>query len=355
MDRGVLIAALVVASVIITVGMFAVVHEYAVPMFANGGVVAHRIDTEAGDLIAARFPGLPVGAARCPPIVNLTNHRHGRCAIPIGTDELRIDVSVSVSQPKLELEHVDALFVRTDAERTIVDDLAGQFGERFDVRCAGPAIRVVPPDTPVVCSIEAPDVLRRGIEVTPIGFDGQLRFEPLLGVTTRAARAFGPAAERREGWVEIAGRALERYLTAGAALQARGEVGRRGLVRGAKCPVRVVLYEGTHVTCTVRVADLSEDYDVHFEKGLGLRTDFDKTVVVMPALEAVAARYFERSWYTAGQPLRAKIDCISATVAFVEPGSSVPCTAVVRGKTIYFAFKITDAAGDFTIAAPGAR
>ncbi len=344
-----LLAALVLSAAIIAIGAFVVVREYAVPVFANGQVVAHGIDAEAGDLIAARFAGVPVGAARCPLILNLTGQRRGRCAIPIGATELRIDAAFDLEHRNIAFEHVDALFVTSDAERTIADQLAGEYGERFAVRCPGPAVRVVPPQTPVVCSIEAPDVMRRGVEVTPAGYAGEVRVEPLLGVATRAFRTFGSAIEQREGSIFIAGPALEQYVAADTALQSRGEVGRRGLVGGVRCPAHVALREGAHVSCTVRIAGESERYDVHFEKGVGLRIDADKTVEVVPALAEIARRYFERPRYTGGRPLHAKIECDSGTVAFVEPGTQLPCTATVGAKTIDFAFQITDADGDFTI------
>jgi hypothetical protein len=224
------------------------------------------------------------------------------------------------------------------------------YGERFAVRCPGAAVRVVRRATRVSCGVEAPDVTRRELIVAPYGDRGTVRFEELAGVTTRQARILGAAvAAQREGSVAVAGPALERYLRGSAAGLDRGEVGHRGLVGAAHCPPRVALHEGTHARCSVAVADVTLRYDVHFEKGLGLRTDLDTSVAVVPALREFALRYFQRRRLEAHVPHKVDVNCGTVAAVVEEPGSTLRCHAEVGGAPFYFAFRFLDAEGGFTM------
>jgi len=350
-DRVVLVAAAVLVAVLISLGALAALRDYARPVFVNGADTAKRIDNEVGDLVAARFPDADVGTARCPPVLDLTGDRSGQCTLPVAGGELGIVVAKN-PYPGFPpaLNTTDALFVKSDAERDVGADLAKRYGEEFSVRCPGPAAQVVARKTAVICSVEAPDLLRRGIEVRVSGYSDFYVLAPLSGIATRAERVFGrDVASRTEGGVDVAGSAMEEYVRRSAAAEAHGEVGRRRLVRYARCPVRIVLREGGRTTCTVGIGGLPFRYDVHFEKGFGLYAASEKNVVVIAVLREIAARYFERPAFTGGMPLAAHVDCGKAAVAFVEPGTSVPCTASVGDRRYSFSFEIDDANGAFSI------
>jgi hypothetical protein len=351
-DRAVVVALAIVAAVMIGLGTVWALRDYANPAFANGVTAAHQLDVTVGDMLAARFPEVRVGAATCPALLDLTGHRIGRCTFPVAGTTMQVDVSTPNGARNYRFRTVEALFVRSDAERRLAEMLAQRHGETFDVTCPGPAVRVLAHGAPVTCTVQAPDVTRRSIEVRPFGDDGSMMPGELAGIATRRARVFGAdVAARREGSVVIAGRAIEQFLRGSAGAQAQGEVGRRGLVRGARCPANIVLHEGTHAGCTVRIANVTQQYDVHFEKGLGLRIDTEKTVAVVPALRDVATRYFQRPTYTGGKPANVHVDCGRDLVVFVEPGSALPCLANVGAKEIGFRVDILDPGGSFVIVA----
>lgn len=324
--------------------------DYANPIFVNGADTAGRIDDIVGNMIAARFPDATVGPARCPPLLNLTGNRRARCVLPIGESELRVDVVKPYYRGLAPVfENVDALFVTRDAERSIAAQLAEKYGEPFDVRCPGAAVRVVDA-TPVTCSVESADVPRRGVEVHVYGQEENVRVEELASVPTRFARVFGRAVtDRKEGSIAIPGRAMESYVRGSASADAGGEVGRRGLTGAAHCPPRIALREGGLTTCTVVVGGLPLKYDVHFEKGPGLYVQAQKRIEVVALLREIATRYFARPKYTGGRPLAARVDCGAARVALVEPGSSLPCTASVGKERVAFEFEIDDPDGSFSI------
>jgi hypothetical protein len=349
-DRAVLVTAAVLAAVLLGVGALWALRDYAQPMFVNGDAMAHHADIMVGDMIAARFPGLGVGPARCPKLLDLTGGRSAQCEILIAGNELSVGVAMRPDRRDVVFSHVDSLFVTSDAERTIRRELEAMYGERFDVRCPGAAVRILPRETPVSCHVEAPDVPDRQLNVTPYGERGAVQFEELAGVATREARILGAAvAAQREGGVTVEGRALERYVRGSAAALDHGEVSRRGLLGAAHCPPRVVLREGAHARCTVAVADVTLRYDVHFEKGLGLRADRDISVAVVPALHEFALRYFQRRRVDAHIPYRVDVNCGTVTAVVEEPGSTLRCHADVGGEPFYFAFRFLDADGGFTL------
>ncbi|MEA2784978.1 MAG: hypothetical protein QOF71_1082 [Candidatus Eremiobacteraeota bacterium] len=349
-DRAVLIAAAVLAGVLICFGAFWALRDYAVPIFVNGNALARHADLMVGDMIAARFPAVRVGRVRCPALVDFTRGRSATCAVPIEGQELRVDVAVRRGGRGVEFTAVDGLFVARDGERTIGRELEQMYGEKFSVRCPGAAVRVLQHETTVSCAVEAPDAMRRGLEVTVLGDRGTVSFEELAGVPTRAARILGDAvAAQREGSVTIEGPALERYLRGSAAGSDGGEVGRRRLVGAAHCPLKVALHEGTHASCTVAVANITLRYDVHFEKGLGLRTDVDSSVAVIPALREFALRYFQRRQLETHIPYRVGVSCGAVAAVVVEPGMTVRCQADVGGEPFYFAVRILDSEGGFTL------
>lgn len=346
-------AALVVAGLLIACGAIFLLRDYTSPVFVNGSETAARINSQLGDTIAARFPGVTVGTARCPVVLNLTAKRTDHCVLPVGDGELRVGVTLPDRVLVFPmLRSVDSLFVAQDAERAVRAQLAERYGEPFAVRCPGPDVRIVAGGASVTCSIEADDVPRRGVEVHVSGVGGDVWTEKLPGVATRAARTFGPVvASRTAGGVAVSGRAMERFVRDTAAAAAHGEVGRRGLVGVAHCPPRIVLREGGRTKCTLWVGGLPLRYDVHFEKGPGLFVQADQTIEPLAWLREIATRYFERPNYTGGKPLQARVACGVEKVAFVEPGSTVPCTANVGADKISFTFEIESAQGDFTIVA----
>ena len=349
-DRTVLIAAAVLAAVLVCFGTLWALHDYAQPVFVNGDRVARNTDIMVGDMIAARFPDIHVGSARCPELLDLTGERSARCTIPIAGDELAISAAVRRDGRGVKVESVDALFVTRDGERTIARRLEEMYGERFAVRCPGAAVRVVEPPATVSCTAEAPDTMRRALEVAPYGDLGAVHFGELGGVTTREARILGAVvAARREGSVMVAGPALERYLRGSAAFLNQGEVGRRGLVGAVHCPPQLVLHEGTHARCTVAVADVVLSYDVHFEKGLGLRADHDTSVAVVPALREFALRYFQRRGIDVHVPSHVDVNCGTIPAIAEEPGSTLRCRADVIGAPFFFNFRFLDADGGFTM------
>jgi len=348
-DRAVLLVALVASGVLIALGAFFVLGEYTRPKFANGPATAERIDIEVGHIVAARFPDIVVGAAHCPPVLNLTGEGHGRCALPVADTELHFDL-MTFGDWKPQLQAVDALFVARDAERVLAAQLGERYGEAFDVRCPGPAVRVVEGRAPITCTVEAPDVPRRGVEVNAFGHDGAAYASELGGVTKRVARVLGAdVAAQLEGGVAVDGHAMERYVSGSASADFRGEVGRRGLVGAARCPSRIALHEGGRTTCTVSVGGLPLRYDISFEKGPGLVATAEKKIEVIAALREIATRFFSRAVYTGGRPLLVSVDCGAAPVAFIEPGSSIPCTADVGQDRYGFAFRFTDESGGFSI------
>jgi len=351
MDRAVLWAALVISGVLIACGALFVLQDYTNPVFVNGADTADRIDAEMGDMIAARFPDVSVGKAHCPLVLNLTGTHQGRCTLPVADGELRIDVQRPyVPGLNVVLRDADALFVTRAAERSIRAQLVERFGEPFDVRCPGPAVRIIADDAHVTCSVEAPDLLRRGLEIAVTGDAGDVHPEPLTGVATRVERSFGKdVAARTEGSAVIAGPAMERYVLGTAGADADGEVARRGLLGGARCPPRIVLRERGRATCTVRVGGHPLRYDLQFEMGRGLEVRADKQIAVIAYLREIATRYFERPKYTGGKPLLARVECGNAAVEFVEPGSFVPCTAKVNDVAYSFVFQFDDAQGSFHI------
>ena len=348
-DRAVLIVAAVLAAVLVSVGVLWELRDYAHPVFVNGHDAAHHADIKVTDMIAARFPGIRVGSARCPPLVDLTGERSARCVVPIEGEELALDVTVSRSGHGIDFNDDGALFVTRDAERTIGRELEEMYGEQFTVRCPGAAVRVLAPGARVSCAVEAPDTLRRELEVGVTGDRGAVHFQELAGITTRAERILGAAGAQREGSVTIAGSALERYLRGSAAALDGGEVGRRGLVGAAHCPPRLVLHEGTHARCTVAAGGVTLPYDVHFEKGLGLRADFGDSVMVIGALRNFALRYFQRRRLDAHIPYQVDVNCGTAQVVVQQLGTTLTCRIIFGGETSYFAFRFLDADGGFTM------
>lgn len=344
-------AAVLACGMALSIGALFALHDYATPRFVNGGDMARRIDAEMGDVIVARFARVAVGAAQCAPVIDVTANRKGRCVLPVAGSELRVDIEQYGPNSPPVLTNADALFVTPDAETALRAQLLERYGEPFDVHCPGPDVRLIAEEEPTVtCSVEAPDVLRRGISVTVIGIQGDLHAEEIPSVPKRAERTFGTAvASRKDGSVSVGGPAMERYIRDSAAADARGEVAGLGLLGAVHCPGRIVLHEGDRTTCTLWAGGLPLRYDVRFEKGLGLYVETDQGIEPVAQIREYAARYFERPQYTGGKPLAVRVDCGAQKVAFVEPGTSVSCTATVGQDERSFTFHYNDRNGDFAV------
>lgn len=324
-------------------------HVYLHPIFANGNETALRIDSQIGDMLAARVPALDVGHAACPMILDLTNHRLDRCTIPVSGAVLPVVVTVHAGEkPGLFVD--EALVVTANAERRLVESLDATYGEHFTARCPGPAVRVFPRPEAFSCSVEAPDLARTNIDVTSGGLDSAVYPASLAHISTRETRMLGQdTAERREGGVVLDGSTLARYLREKAASDADGAVGRRGLVGPARCPRRVVLNARARARCTVVIGNRTESYDARFDEGRGFVVEGEHTVVVIAAVREIATRYFEREAQSGGKPLRAVVDCGRNSVALLEPGATLPCTIEAGGQKRAFSARVTDDAGALAV------
>jgi hypothetical protein len=318
---------------------------YLAPVLVSGKNFESLIDGEIADMTAARNPSVSVGHAHCPFFLDLTEARVVRCTLPVSDAQMSIRVATDDTQHPVVVSE-NALIVLPDAERRIAGLLELQYGERFDVHCPGSRVRLINNDDSFVCWVAAADVERRRLEVDVSGSD--LGPRALKHVPTRLERLFGRAvAEQRSGGVELAGPVVETYVRGSAAGQGKGEMGRRGLVGRAHCPRVVALHGRSHVRCTVQVGGPAEIYDARFDEGRGLEIEAQSTAIVLPAVREVAERYFERTWDTGGKPFRAVVDCGRQSVALVEPGAFVPCTATIGGDKANFAIRVLDQQGSY--------
>ncbi len=304
-------------------GCGSALHDATHPIFLSGKNAQSWIDEEVGAMLAARHPGVRVGHARCPFLLNLIGSHTERCTVPVGTSELRIDVAYAGN---FGLRDVDALVVKPDAERELKDDLTVEYGVPFTVRCDGPPVRVLPLGGTFGCAIDAPKISARRIDVEVVGRDESLFPHHIKGAESRDTRMLGRAvAERTQGSVDVAGPVMERYLHAIAGGAQHTELVRRGLLGAARCPARIRLSSGSkHAVCTVRAGDRAVRYELRFDQGRGLVMEAQQ-IAVMPALRELAQRYYEYRFSTDGKHVAVRVNCGSHPVVVVEPGATLPC------------------------------
>ena len=318
------------------------------PRFASGDDAAKRIDAHFGANIAADHPSVKLGHAKCPVLVDLSGGRTGRCTLPVGDMEMRVDIGVRSAL--YGLASPDTLIVRRDAEPRIAADLA-YAGASADVHCPAPAVRVVQSrSTMVSCALT---LKGRSHGTVRVGFSG---LNDLFTYGPRTRSAYNEALFSRAVISEnnatavLAGPGLERYLRAVVGWQRNAELARRGLIRRAHCPSRVVLSAGVHVTCTVQLGTSSQRFDVRFDLGRGLVAEPEYTIEIVADVRDRAERFFSYGLPIAVPAVptgtRVHVDCGKKTVALLIPGESIPCTAYA-GKTAYpFEAKLLTAGGD---------
>jgi hypothetical protein len=297
------------------------------PHFLGGKDAEAWIDRRVGNMLAVYHPGLAIGRAHCPFLLNLTGpHSHARCTLPVEQGTLRIDV-VSDYGSDEKLRDVESLIVERDAEHDLVADLARRYAEPYTVHCEGDLIRIVPARESVPCTATGPDGLRKTLNAWPRGYTGSLSGGSLAGAETVAEHTLGrDAVERRHGDLTLNGRDVERYLAATAGGAQREDLVRRGLLRAPYCPPRVSLQGSAHVLCFVPVGEKTLRYDLRFDQGRGLQIEAPGSVFAVAALNEMGARYFERSMRNDGTPQKVVVDCGPAQVAvLLEPGDDLPC------------------------------
>jgi hypothetical protein len=315
------------------------------PAFISGKNAQVWIDNDAAALIAARHPGLNVGASRCPYLLDVSGKRTARCTIPVGGTELRVDVA---HDPDWRLRDVDALVVRSDAERQVAGALTMRYAIPFTVRCDGPEVQAVPVHGHFTCAVDAPiEIYVKRILVETTGLDDAFVAVPLRSAGSRVERMLGrEAAERTTGGITLSGPLVERYARATAGGRRHAELVRRGLLGAAHCPRRIVLSGTNHVTCTVQAGGTALTYDLRFDEGRGLVID-DPEILVVPEMRELAQRYFAFRERAHG-PRAISVDCGKQAVVVAEPGGWLPCTAVVNGTTFPFSVEVKDADGNVT-------
>ena len=292
--------------------------------------------------------------------MNLTGHGVGHCTILVDGDELHVDVGHD-SDGIEELQHVDTLFVKRDAERAIADDLAFEYGTRFTARCDGSDVRVIASDDHVTCAIDAPDapdIVANRVDATPKGYDEFLAALP--SGATAVERFLGREITAAvHGGVTFPGLRMERYLRAIAGGYQHEALLRHGLLGDVHCPAQVTLSPSSAPTrCTARLGRQTEHYDLHVAYGGPLEFDDTKqhVVVVLADVREVARRAFE---HRLGGGLRGhrvavriaiRIDCGHDDVVLVEAGGNVPCAATwYRNDSQGFSIHVNDSNGSYTL------
>jgi hypothetical protein len=335
-------AALVLAAAL--AGCGSALHDATHPVFLSGEDGGAWIDQDAGAMLAARHPGVAVGHARCPYLMNLTGGRSAQCTIPVGRAELRIDVRLD---PRFHVDDVDALVVKRETERQLTDDLTRRYGVRFTVRCDGPPLRVMPVRAQFPCGIDAPGGSTGRVDVAVYDRDGSARASLASG-DTRQDRMLGRAVtEKTEGGVTLEGPVLARYLHEIVGGAQHGELVRRGLLGAARCPARVTLPPGgNHATCTVRAGDVDVRFDLRFDRGSGLQIE-QQQIAIVPALREVAQRYYGHA-LPSKKAAELVVNCGPHRTVVVEPGASLRCELGTGDGKTTFAVKILDASGHFS-------
>ncbi len=323
-------------------------HDPLHPRFLSGSDAADRIFLDFGGMIVASHPGVTVGRPHCPLLIDVSSGHEGRCTVPVTGGEMRVDIGTT-STPN-GVSSPDALIVRSDAEPKIAAELA-QAGIRSAVRCPGPAVRVVPNQTEIRCALVHPSPSRRSVSVRFAGYDGafvQRIWKPRKDLKALYDRSVTAHSDDR---ALIDGPRFGEYLRAIAGANAHAELARRGLIRAARCPAKIVLTPDTHATCSVLLGDSPLLYDLRFDRGRGVVVEADHVTVIVATVRERAERY-----YTHGLPLmapslpaatRVRVDCGTHAVALLTPGESLPCAAYAGDEQFAFDTQLVDSGGAF--------
>jgi hypothetical protein len=319
------------------------------PRFLSGEDAAKRIDVSFGGSLVADYPSITVGRARCPFLNDLSGGHAARCTLPVTGGVMRVDVGVSAAPNGVRSP--DTLIVRSEAEPRIAAKLARP-GERIAVRCPGPAVRVVPNDTTIHCAFTGGGVTNGFVRVE-FGTGDELYVfgskKTDVDVDALFQRAVITQSASR---IVLDGPQLEVYLRAEAGGTARDELERRHLIGKARCPPQITLTPGVHAACTVRLGTANLRLDLRFDQGRGMVVDFGPTVEIVAAVRERAERFFAHILpiVDPGLPLmvRIRVDCGSATVALLEPGEAVPCTAYAGKQVFPFAAQLLESGGSVT-------
>lgn len=333
------------------------------PVMLSGEDAQRLVDVEAGTMLAARHPGIAVGPARCPFLLNLTGGRTEECTIPAAGRTMRVKVTTSETNGgplnifAYVVRDVDALVVKSDAERRVASQLGEWYGIPFTVRCDGPPVRVIPVKEEFECRIDAPTIYADRDVVKAVDRDGDVVADGLPSGDKALVRFVGrEIAERKNGGVDFPGERLERYLraTAGSPSQHEELVTRR-LIRTVHCPKRVILGGLRRVTCVERLAGTDVKVGVRFDEGRGLVVE-QPVVVVVKALQEISQRYYEYRMRAEHRRPDSRVHCEvsddsgiagrrAADVEVVQPGDDIVCETH-SGRTFFSSsFTATDESG----------
>ncbi|MDB5069060.1 MAG: hypothetical protein JWM87_171 [Candidatus Eremiobacteraeota bacterium] len=306
-------------------------HDAMHPVFLAGSEAQEMIDSRAGDMLAALYPGVPVGRSKCGYLLDLTGERTAQCTIPVAGQTMRIDVRMMMIVRIPITSDVDALIEKHATERRIARQLDFRYGVRFTASCNGPPVRVVALKTPIACEVRAPGTPPRRITVTPADRDGDLSPIELAGVDTMEVRMLGRnTATRRTGGADIPGPVAERYLRVLTGGARHDDLVQRGLLGAAHCPPRVRLTPKNHVACRVRVGNRWLTYSLLFRRGRGFLAVPGDEVVIVPVARAFVQRLYERRLRMSGKPEAVRVDCGRQPVVVIGEDDSFPCTARTR-------------------------
>lgn len=124
-------------------------HSAGKTTIVPGRIVAAMIDRVLGDIMrSAPWKPSGIGHARCPPQLDLTGDRHGLCYVPVGTQQMREEITIQGAG--YHMEPLDAVMdmrrVESTQEQVINGNLASRgMSQRVRIACPGTYLVVAAP------------------------------------------------------------------------------------------------------------------------------------------------------------------------------------------------------------------
>jgi hypothetical protein len=339
-------------------------HDALNPRFISGSDAADRIEVDIGALIVAHHPGVTVGRARCPFLINVSGDIVGRCTLPVAGQAFRIDVRPAaialqergapepVVSREVSVVPRDVLLIRNDVEREVADQLEDTYPVRFTVRCPGPAMRIAADPIALRCSLAYGRWKGGFARVQIAGGDisvtqGPKNVATLEQIFSRRGTVRGTDTE------VVDGLRMQRYIYAIAGDRVHAALTRRGLIHAAHCPAWIAFKGRGFSACTVVIGTHIIRYSITYTRAGGLDIGTSSFVEVVPDLRELSERYYARvlpliDADAAKIGARVHSDCGRDIVAVVQDDETIPCQAHIGKETLPFHIDVGDDGHEIT-------
>jgi hypothetical protein len=309
----------------------------------SGTDVQRVIDTKISPSIRVALAGITVGPSRCPQRLDVSFGRTEYCVLPVGTDEIPIEVSRHTPYSQADVKLRGTIVPMSRLAEMAASDIAVEYGKTVRLDCGG-GVELLEAGRHVRCTLAGTREPYADVEMPS---ENRFVTHELGAGPGRIELAMEPYLARHRAGLStiVPGRVIEPYVRLDFLHRLVGQPERQARFQGASCPPSSDLSGAKRAICRISYAGGTAHYSAWIDDREGPRADaidalIDTRLVSDSILATIRARL-----QAFGRTDLATVNCGPDRTFVAAVGAAFVCRALVGRDTVYADVRVVDSSG----------